>query len=62
MLKEEFYAEQENCRNLFSTLMKRNKYAYSNKYFEKIGILRTHGKECKGKKSKKCNFQCNLPW
>ena len=46
ILKEKFHTNQKKCRNLLSTLMKKRKQAYYDKYFEKIRItLRTHGKE-----------------
>ena len=34
MLKEETHIEHENHRNLLSTIMKKSKQAYYNKYFE----------------------------
>ena len=46
ILKEEFHTNYKNYRNLLSTLMKKNKQAYNDKYLKKIRImLRTHGKE-----------------
>ena len=46
VLKEEFHNNYKKYRNLLSTLMKKSKQAYYDKYFEKNGIiLRTHGKE-----------------
>ena len=45
VLKEEFHTNYKKYRNLLSTLMKKSKQAYYDKYFEKIGIIRTHGKE-----------------
>ena len=46
ILKEEFHTNYKKYRNLLSTLMKKSKQAYYEKYFEKIGItLRTHETE-----------------
>ena len=46
ILKEETHIEYKNYRNMLSTLMKKSKQAYYNKYFETNGItLKTHGKE-----------------
>ena len=46
ILKKECYTYYKKYRNLLSTLMKKSKQAYYDRYFEKIGkILRTHGKE-----------------
>ena len=46
ILKEEFHTKYKIYRNLLSTLMKKSKQAYYDKYFEEIGIiLRVHGKE-----------------
>ena len=46
ILKEEFHTNYKKYRNLLSTLMKKSKQAYYDKYFERIEIiLRTHGKE-----------------
>ena len=43
ILKEEFHTNYKKYRNLLSTLMKKSKQAYYDKYFEKIGIiLRIH--------------------
>ena len=50
VLKEEFHTKCKKYRNLLSTLMKKNKQAYFDKYFERNWdnikgiILRTHGK------------------
>ena len=35
MLKEEFHTNHQKYRNLLSTLLKKSKYAYYDKYFEK---------------------------
>ena len=35
ILKEEFHTNQKKYRNLLSTLMKKSKQAYYDKYFEK---------------------------
>ena len=46
VLKEEFHTNYKKYRNLLSTLMKKSKQAYYDRYFEKNGkILRMHGKE-----------------
>ena len=46
MPKEELHTNYKKYRNLLSTLMKKSKQAYYDKYFLKIGmILRTHRKE-----------------
>ena len=46
ILKEEFHTNYKKYRNLLSTLMKKSKHGYYDKYFEKIGItLRTHESE-----------------
>ena len=45
-IKEECHTNYKKYTNLLSTLMKKSKQAYYDRYFEKIGkILRTHGKE-----------------
>ena len=46
ILKMEFHLNYKKYRNLLPTLMKKNKQAYYDKYFEKNGItLRIYGKE-----------------
>ena len=46
ILKEETDIKYKNYRNMLSTLMKKSKQAYYNKYFETNGItLKIHGKE-----------------
>ena len=46
ILKEGLHINYKKYRNLLSTLMKKYKQAYYDKYFERIGIiLRTHEKE-----------------
>ena len=35
ILKEEFHNNYKKCRNLLSTLMKKSKQAYYDKYFER---------------------------
>ena len=45
-IKEECHTNYKKYTNLLSTLMKKSKQAYYDRYFQKIGkILRTHGKE-----------------
>ena len=39
VLKEEFHTNYKKYRNLLSTLMKKSKQAYYDKYFEKIRII-----------------------
>ena len=44
-IKEEFHPNYKKYSNLLSTLMKKSKLAYYDKYFERIGIiLRTNRK------------------
>ena len=46
VLKEEFHTSYKKYKNLLSTLIKKSKQAYYDKYFENNGIiLRTYGKE-----------------
>ena len=47
IIKEECHTNYKKYRNLLSTLMKRRKQAYYDRYFEKKNrkILTTHGKE-----------------
>ena len=46
ILQEECHTNFKKYRNLLSTLMKKSKQTYYDRYFEKNGkILRTHGKE-----------------
>ena len=45
-IKEECHTNYKKYTNLLSTLMKKSKQAYYDRYFEKIGkILRPRGKE-----------------
>ena len=46
VLKGECHTNYKKCRNLLSTIMKKSKHAYDDRYFEKKKeIFRTHGKE-----------------
>ena len=44
VLKEEYHTSYRKCKNLLSTLMKKSKQAYYDKYFERKGNER-NGKE-----------------